>query len=250
MPKVFIPRFHNVRRTNQRDGLMLVAQTYGRIAWAALVVAMFAYSSTGMAASLLVYSPTPEMGAIQGSGTSRLSIRLKNRGVDSTAMAVWSVVLTVVPEPGASGSVKLSAPIVPFDYIGEDYSPLGMIMGPDPAPVTTGVYTDLVWADTGIVLPAGADGGLFDLNLVISPDALGKFSVLMLPYHENTLLGSAWSEISDMGTPIPFGNVGPEEHLMTVLNVTHMPEPTAGLLALGAVAGLFCVARRFASDGV
>lgn len=245
MPNVFIPRFHNFRRTNQRDGLMFIVKKHGRGVSAALVAAMLACSSTGMAASLLVYSPTPEMGAVQGSPTSsRLSIRLKNRGVDSTAMAVWSVVLTVVPEPGASGSVKLSAPIVPSDYIGEDYTPMGMIMGPDPAPVTTGVYTDFVWAPTGILLPAGLDGGLFDVDLVISPDALGKFSVLMLPYHENTLLGSAWSEISEMGTPIPLGNVGPEEHLMTVVNVTPMPEPATGLLALGAITALLCVARR------
>lgn len=224
---------------------MLAVKSYGRITLAGLVLAVTACSSTGTAASLLMYSPTPEMSVRQeSSAIPRLSLRLKNRGVDGTAMAVWSVAIFVVSEPGASGSVMLSGPIVPDDYIGKDYSPSGMSMGPDPAPVTAGSYSDFVWAGTGILLPPGSDGGLFDVDLTVSPDAQGKFSVIMRPFDENVFTGSSWSEITDIGKQLPFGNVGPDELLMTVIDVKATPEPAAGLLALGAVVGLLGIGRR------
>ena len=210
----------------------------------AVTLAFVAMNATSRAATLRVVAETPEMKLVQGAqSTISVPLKLTNPESTTTSVAVWLTTLQILPDATAVGSVKFLSASEPDDYFMKGLTPFGpnLVLG-GPPPTLQATFSDAAFlSPTGAPVPAESTVSLFDVSIELSPDALGKFRVVMLPFNLQTIESSSWSLGSDGGTQLTFDNGeagdGLTERTLATIEVVPVPEPSMATLtsALGVV---------------
>lgn len=201
-----------------------------------------AMSLTSMAAALRVVAETPEMKLVQGAQSIFVvPLKLSNPELAETRVAVWLMTLQVLPDPTAVGSVKFLSVSQPDDYFIKDMTPFGpMLVAGGPPPTTRATFSDAaLLSPTGAPVPAQSAASLIDVSIELSPDALGKFHVVMLPFDLQSFESTSWSHILAPDVQLPFdnGEVGDEltERTLATIEIIAVPEPSMAILASASV---------------
>jgi hypothetical protein len=209
-----------------------------------IVAIFFATYSSGrdfgqqiQAASISVTTPDSAVVVPKGQVTASVRINLKNDEPTAVSLAVWFISLEVVADPSSTGSVQFASVSQPPDYVLIGATPFGpqLVIG-GPPPTAHASFSDAaLLAPDGVEIAGNATVSLMDLELSISPDANGKFHIVMFPFDGPQPSSSSCSTGSDPGTPLPFSNMTIAERTLVEINV--VPEPTL----IGMVTGFLAV---------
>jgi hypothetical protein len=201
-------------------------------------IAFVTMDLTAMAAALRVVAETPQMTLVQGAQSSFIvPLKLSNLELTATPIAVWLTTLQIVPDPTTVGSAKFLSVSQPEDYFMKDMTPFGpMLVAGGPPPTTQATFSDAALLSlAGAIAPAQSAVSLFDVAIELSPDALGKFHVVMLPFDLQSFESSSWSHISAPEVQLPFENGesgdGMLERTLATVEIIAVPEPSIVLLA-------------------
>jgi hypothetical protein len=202
---------------------------------------MASRSQAAMAATLRLVAEHPSISVTVGASTTlKASINLTNSGDSTASLAIWLATLQVIADSAALGEVRFLAAAQPNDYLLKDASPFGpMLVFGGPVPTSTATFSDAaILAESGVLLPAHETSSLFDVELAISPNAIGKFYIVMGPFGEDAMTSSSWSDPITPEMPRAFENgaVGSTiaDRTLVEINVISVPEPTA----LQTIAGM------------
>lgn len=190
------------------------------------------------AASMSVTTPDTTVIVPKGQVTASVRINLKNDESTPVSLAVWFISLEVVADPSSTGSVQFASVSQPPDYVLGDASPFGpqLVIG-GPPPTAHASFSDAaIFAPLGVEIAGNATGSLFDLGLSVSPDAHGKFQIIMFPFDGPQSSSSSWSTGSDPGTAVPISNTTIAERTLVEINVFEVPEPTLIAMTTGFLA--------------
>jgi hypothetical protein len=216
----------------------------------AVTVAFVAMNATSRAATLRVVAETPEMKLVQGAQSTKVvPLKLTNSESTTTFVAVWLATLQILPDATAVGSAKFLSASQPDDYFMKDLTPFGpqLVLG-GPPPTLQATFSDAAFlSPTGAPVPAQATVSLFDVTIELSPDALGKFRVVMLPFDLQTIESSSWSLATNAGTQLTFDNGeagdGLTERTLATIEIIPVPEPSMAMLT-SAIGVVFLRRRR------
>ena len=204
----------------------------------AVTLVFVAMNLTSIAAALHVVAETPEMKLVQGAqSTFAVPLKLSNPELTATPVAVWLTTLQILPDPTAVGSAKFLSVSQPDDYFMKDLTPFGpMLVAGGPPPTMQATFSDAaLLSPTGAPVPAQSAVSLFDVSIELSPDALGKFYVVMLPFDLQTIESSSWSHQSVPEVQLPFDNGeagdGLTERTLATIEIIAVPEPSTAILA-------------------
>ncbi len=216
----------------------------------AVTLAFVAMNVTSRAATLRVVAETPEMKLVQGAqSTFVVPLKLSNPEITETHVAVWLTTLQILPDATAVGSAKFLSVSQPDDYFMKDMTPFGpMLVLGGPPPTLQATFSDAaLLSPTGAPVPAQSAVSLFDVTIELSPDALGKFRVVMLPFDLQTIESSSWSLAADAGTQLTFDNGeagdGLTERTLATIEIIPVPEPSMAMLT-SAIGVVFLRRRR------
>lgn len=178
---------------------------------------------------------TPDTAVTMPKGQLTASVRfnLKNDEPTPVSLAVWFISLEVIADAAATGSVQFASVSQPPGYILDGATPFGpqLVIG-GPPPTAHASFSDAaLLSPTGVEVAGNATVSLFDLHLSVSPDALGKFQIVIFPFDGPQPSSSSWSTGDDPGTPLSFSNT-----TLVEINVVDVPEPTLISMATGLLA--------------
>ena len=181
----------------------------------------------------LSWSPTTQLSPQYLFGVENIS------GTDDP-LSAWQLRIKIVPDENATGLVEFNSATEPPDYLLADRS-IGIVVAFFGPPNTVGLMGDDDQFFFGVEVPPSGTN-LLRVDFAASPDALGRFDIVVLPHQPGVEEGTAWFylnldtfevETRDFEN-IPFGG-GP----LTVGSVTVVPEPsTIVLLTLGTTSFL------------
>lgn len=191
-------------------------------------------SQAAMASTLRLIAEHPSISVTTGASTTlKASINITNGGDSTASLAIWLATLQVIADSAALGDVQFLAVAQPNDYLLKDASPFGpMLVFGGPAPTSTATFSDAaILAESGVLLTAHETFSLFDVELAISPNAIGKFYIVMGSFGEDPMASSSWSDPIAPEIPRAFenGRVGSTiaDRTLVEITVISVPEPTA-----------------------
>jgi hypothetical protein len=198
-------------------------------------------------AALGIYSTQSSIAVPGGVASAPINLRLRNLSAADEAVAIWQAGLSIVPETGAVGAVEIAAYVPPTDYIFAGISPIGPMQIAGSLPGAFITLTDAALESPSGRLIAGGDStGLLELQLSISPGAMGAYRLLLQALSEDPFDSSSWGDPS-FGLPIPFNNGQPdaaiEERTLLTILILPVPEPVSYLLGVHCLGGVLIVAR-------
>lgn len=188
------------------------------------------------AASMSVTTPNATVIVPKGQLTASARINLKNDESTPQSLAVWFISMEVVADAASTGSVQFASVSQPLDYFLIGATPFGpqLVIG-GPPPTTHASFSDAAMLSAvGVEAAGNATVSLFDLHLSVSPDAFGKFQIIMFPFDGPQPSSSSWSTGADPGTPLAFSNATLAER--TLIEISIVPEPALMGLATGFLA--------------
>lgn len=206
------------------------------VALLAICAANFDFCPKTHAASISVATPDATITVPKGQLTTSVRLNLKNDEPAPVSLMVWFISLQVVADPTATGSLQFASVSQPSDYFLDGATPFGaqLVIG-GPPPTTHASFSDAaLLTQFGVEAAGNATVRLFDLNLSASPDAFGKFRIILFPFEGPQPSSSSWSIGSDPGTPRPFSNSTFGEQTLVAINF--VPEPSLVAMATGFLA--------------
>ena len=189
------------------------------------------------AASMSVTTPDATVTVQKGQLTASARINLKNDESTPQSLAVWFISLEVVADAASTGSIQFASVSQPLDYFLIGATPFGpqLVIG-GPPPTAHASFSDAaLLSPIGVEAAGNATVSLFDLHLSVSPDALGKFQIVMFPFDGPQPSSSSWSTGDGGGTPLAFSNTTLAERMLVEINVVDVPEPTLIAMATGCL---------------